>query len=82
MSETVVNPIKLGVGWHIGLNRVDEARAHLGDGDVGHGEHRLHALVADPGYLHLDAVPLVIVDHALVVIPEVINIIVIITLTL
>ena len=47
--------------------------AHLGHRNVGHGEHGLHALVADPGHLHLDAVPLVVVDHPLIVIPEVIK---------
>ena len=48
---------------------------YLGHGDVGHGQDRLHALVADPGDVDLDPVTLVIVDHPLVVIPGVINII-------
>lgn len=37
--------------------------------DVVKGQDGLHALVAHPGHLHTDSIPLVIVDHSAVVIP-------------
>ena len=51
------------------------ASAYLRHGDVGHGQDRLHALVAHARHLHLDPVTLVVVDHPLVVIPDMIDII-------